>query len=492
MKKVLLFLIDSMMTDVLRSCLDKGKTPAMQFLYQHGHLIEDCVTVFPTMTASVDCSLITGAYPDRHKVPGLIWYDPAEQKIVNYLNGPGAVVTLGLVQCLRNALFDLNNRHLSSEVQTIHEALEEMGYTSGSINVMAHRGLKSYSVHPPFLLDAATGFSLSGATMGPTIFSLGALVKPAIFREVPWNLSQSLQASLGINDTYAIDLLIEVVKSGMQPDFTLIYLPDNDHRLHQAYRHAEDHLAQVDQQLVRFLDTFDSWEQAIQRNVFILASDHGQTLIGDTEEHNVDLDQLLSGFVLHRLHKGDVQGDEVVLCNNERMAYLYPLRDNLLLPVVEVLAAESRIDLVAWKDGPWVNVLNRHQLLSFCRGGSVADLYGNTWTLKGEWEVLDLRLNARGSIAFGSYPDALSRLYGALFSQDVPLIVITAAPGYEFVSEHMPTHLGGGSHGSLHKQDSLVPLLIAGSSRTFPQPARLVDMKSYILHLITSREPVTV
>ena len=487
MKKVLLFLIDSMMTDVLRNCLNKGKTPALQFFYQHGQLIEDCVTVFPTMTASVDCSLITGEYPDRHKVPGLVWYDPREQKIVNYINGTETVLTLGLVQCLRNALFEMNNRHLSSEVQTIHEVLEENGFTSGSINVIAHRGLQSYNVRPSFLLDAATGFSLSGVTSGPSIFSLGTLVKPAIFREVPWSVSQSLAASLGINDRYAIDVLIEVVKSGMQPDFTLIYLPDNDHKLHQAYRLAEEHLAQVDEQLVRFLNTFDSWEQALQQNVFILVSDHGQTLIGRTDEHNVNLDRLLADYAIHPLGKDDVQGDELVICNNERMAYLYPLREHLLSQLVGLLSAERRIDLVAWKDGPWVNVLNGGKALAFCRGGSDVDQYGAAWTVNGAWEVLDLRLDERGKISFDSYPDALSRLYGALFSQDGPLIVITAAPGYEFVSEHMPTHLGEGSHGSLHKQDSLVPLLIAGSKRPLARPARLVDLKSYVLQEITSQ-----
>ncbi|UFJ43120.1 alkaline phosphatase family protein [Brevibacillus humidisoli] len=487
MKKVLLFLIDSMMTDVLLNCIQKGKTPALQFFHRNGQLIPDCVTVFPTMTASIDCSLITGEYPDRHKVPGLVWYDPSEQKIVNYINGAEPVLTIGLAQCARNVVFDMNDRHLSSEVQTVHEELEEKGFTSGSINVIAHRGRKRYNVHPPFLLDAAAGFSLEGTTSGPTIFSMGTLVKPAIFREVPWSMSQSPAGSLGINDVYAIDVLIEVVRSGMQPDFTLIYLPDNDHKVHKSPRLAEDHLAQVDKQLVRFLDTFDTWEQALERNVFILVSDHGQTVVGSTEEHNVNLDQLLEGYATHQLQSTNIQGDELVICNNERMAYLYPLRDDLLFQVIETLSGEGRIDLIAWKEGEWAKVMNRGELLSFRRGGTLRDQYGTAWTVEGEWKVLDLYQDESGVIGFDSYPDALSRLYGALFSQDVPVIIITAAPGYEFLSKHMPTHLGGGSHGSLHKQDSLIPLLIAGTNRPFVQPARLVDIKSYVIQEVTTQ-----
>ena len=31
-----------------------------------------------------------------------------------------------------------------------------------------------------------------------------------------------------------------------------------------------------------------------------------------------------------------------------------------------------------------------------------------------------------------------------------------AKPGYEFIGEGSPTHVGGASHGGLHKQDSFV------------------------------------
>ncbi|MBO8164083.1 MAG: alkaline phosphatase family protein [Brevibacillus sp.] len=489
MKKVLLFLIDSMMPDVLINCMKKDKAPAFQFLYQHGQLIPDCVTVFPTMTASIDCSLITGEYPDRHKVPGLIWYDPAERKMVNYINGAWPILSMGLVQCVRNAIYDMNERHLSKEVRTIHEELEEMGYTSGSINVIAHRGLVRHKVHLPFVVNAVTGFSMNEMVSGPTIFSMGTLVKPAIFREVPWNWSQSFASSLGINDSYAIDVLIEIVRSGRQPDFTLVYLPDNDHMVHKSPHLAEEHLAAVDKQLVRFLQTFDSWEQALEKNVIILVSDHGQTVIGSTEQHDIDLDHLLSPFAIHRLESAHVQGDELVICNNERMAYLYPLRDELLPQVIQAVSMDRRIDLIAWKEREWVKVMRggENGVLSFRRGGSLRDCYGNSWTVDGEGEVLDLHRSDTGVVFFDAYPDAFSRLYGALFSQDVPSIVITAAPGYEFKSKNMPTHLGGGSHGSLHKQDSLIPLLIAGSKRPFPQPARLVDIKSYVMAELAAR-----
>lgn len=483
LKKIIMFLIDAMMPAVLESCTSKQKTPALQFFMNQGQYIRDCVTVFPTMTASIDCSIVTGEYPDIHKVPGLVWYDPQEKKIINYFNGTSPVMAVGLEQCAQNVLVGLNERHLSKHVKTIHEEIEERGFTSGSINVIAHRGHHLYTPRLPMLLNLATNFTLKEKISGPSIFSLGKLIQPAIFRQPPWNWSHSVFESIGINDTYAIDVLLEVIKSGKQPDFTFVYLPDNDHKLHTNPAEAETFLAEVDQQLVRFLDSFDSWQQAIDRNKIVVISDHGQTLIGPSEDYNIPLEQLLADFTIHELHQEVQESDDLIICNNERMCYIYPLRDQIQRRIIECLAADKRIDLIAWKEAGRAYVMNpsTQQTLSFTKQGPEQDCYGQSWSLSGDWNVLDLRKDTQGVIWFDTYPDALSRLYGSLFSQDIPLIVITAAPMYEFKSDCSPTHMNGGSHGSLHRQDSLVPLLVVGASQPIKQPIRLVDLKSLIL-----------
>ncbi|EJL47225.1 hypothetical protein BAG01nite_20850 [Brevibacillus agri] len=482
MKKVLLFLIDSMMPDVLERCIAANKAPGLRFLLEHSQYIPDCVTVFPTMTASIDCSLITGVYPDQHKVPGLVWYDSEQKKIVNYINGAVPVRKLGIAQCATNVLFDLNERHLSKDVKTIHEVLEEHQLVSGSINVIAHRGHKQHKVHMPPLLDAITSFQLRETVSGPTIMSIGTLVRPDIFRPVTWNMAQTVFEGYGINDTYAIDVLIEVIRSGKQPHFTLVYLPENDHKLHASPQNAIQHLADVDKQLVRFLDSFASWEQMLERNVCILISDHGQTVIGEGEEHNISLDALLKGFSIHALGKEVTSEVEVVICNNERMTFLYPVNGTEQAAIVEAVSVDKRIDLIAWKDGEKMIVRRggSKQELSFWRGAEYSDAYGRSWGMAGDPSVLDVQYDGE-TLTFDTYPDAFSRLYGAAFAQQGPAVILTAAPGYEFLSECAPTHLGGGSHGSLHKRDSLIPLVIAGAAQSFPLPARLVDVKDFIL-----------
>ncbi|MED4754216.1 alkaline phosphatase family protein [Brevibacillus choshinensis] len=490
MKKVILFLIDSMMPDVLERCIATKRAPGLQFLMERGQYIPDAVTVFPTMTASIDCSLITGVYPDQHKVPGLVWYDPAKRQMYNYINGAKPVKKIGVAHCANNVLFDLNERHLSKEVRTIHEVLEENKLVSGSINVIAHRGHKQHQVHMPPVLDALTSFKLREKVSGPTIMSLGTLVRPDIFRPITWNMAQTLTEGYGINDTYAIDVLIEVIRSGKQPHFTLVYLPENDHKIHKSPLDAVSHLADVDTHLVRFLDSFDSWEQMLERNVCILISDHGQTIIGESDDHNIPLERLLRGFSIQPLGAEVTAQMDVVICNNERMTYLYPVDTSKLMPIVDAVSIDQRIDLIAWKENEQVVVRRggSNEMMRYWRNGAYRDAYGSSWSVEGDPTVLDVSYDG-DLLTFDTYPDAFARLYGALFSQTAPVVVLTAAKGYEFLSECAPTHLGGGSHGSLHKQDSLIPILVAGSSYTLRTPARLVDVKDFILQELGVEQP---
>ncbi|GED72794.1 hypothetical protein BRE01_64960 [Brevibacillus reuszeri] len=482
MKKVILFLIDSMMPDVLERCIAAKKAPGLQFLMERSQYIPDCVTVFPTMTASIDCSLITGVYPDVHKIPGLVWYDTETRQMINYINGAIPVQKMGIAHCASNVLFDLNERHLSRSVKTIHEVVEENHLVSGSINVIAHRGHKKHKVHMPPMLDALTSFQLREKVSGPTIMSMGTLVRPDLFRSVAWDMSQSVLKGYGINDAFAIDQLIEVIRSGKQPHFTLVYLPENDHKLHKSPQDAIQHLAEVDKELVRFLDSFSSWEQMLERNVCILISDHGQTVIGEGEEHNIPLERLLSGFSIHAIGKVVAPEVDVVICNNERMAYLYAKDPDTLKGIVEALVVDDRIDVIAWRENEKIIVRKggTTEVLRFWRDGTYPDAYGVKWGIEGDVSVLDVQFDGE-QLLFDTYPDAFSRLYGSLFSQSGHVIAITAAKGYEMLSEYFPTHLGGGSHGSLHKQDSLIPLLIAGAKHKIGLPARLVDVKDFIL-----------
>ena len=232
MKKVIFLLVDSLMPNILEECIRNRTVPALQFLKARGRFWPNCVTVFPTMTASVDSSLLTGVYPDVHRVPGLIWYNPEEKMIVNYINGWKCIKKLGLFNCANNVIYNLNEKHLSKQVTTLFEELASRGKTSASINAIVHRGPKKHHVRLPFLTKLATGFRSFDEISGPDVLTLGAMIQSDLERIIPRSI-QGYRRFYGINDAYAVSVAKHLIQSDRQPDFMLVYLPDNDHEIHK-------------------------------------------------------------------------------------------------------------------------------------------------------------------------------------------------------------------------------------------------------------------
>ncbi|RXT05857.1 alkaline phosphatase family protein [Ammoniphilus sp. CFH 90114] len=490
MKKVIFLMIDSLMPEVLEDGIDRGMLPALAFFKEKGMYWNNCTSVFPTMTASVDCSLVTGEYPDKHKIPALVWYDPDKRKLVNYTNGSLPVLKLGLGQCIDDALCQMNDRHLSRNVSTLYEELALKGKTTGSINLIAHRSLKKYKVNLPFLVKLVTGFRSYDDVSGPDLFTLGSLVRSNIQPKLPWGFDETVFKHYGINDDFAIRLLNHLITHDTTPDFTMVYLPDNDHQVHIHPRKAMAILQKVDKRLQSVLNQFSSWEHALEKYVFIITGDHGQTLIGKSEEqHNIKLEDLLLGMRITPYGGTPAPEDDLLIANNERMTYLYPFKHGVEAEIIHRLKQDIRIDIIAYRDGEWISVCSgeKEGRLRFRRKGKLKDVYGAGWTIEGNPGILDLQISGNDdALSYGDFPDVLARLNGALYSQDIPMIAITAKPGYEFKSAFAPTHLNGGSHGSLHRKDSTIPLIIAGSedqTRPFEHP-RLIDLKPYILQLL--------
>lgn len=481
-------MIDSLMPHVLEQCIEKRMVPALQFFRENGWYWKECTSVFPTMTASVDFSLITGEYPDQHRVPALIWYDSEENRLINYTNGALPVWKLGFLPCTRDVLCNLNDKHFNAHIPTIYEELADRGRTSGSINLIARRSYHKYKVRIPFLLSLATKFQKFEDVSGPDLLSIGSVVRPKLNPPLPWGWDETVFKKYGVNDSFAIRVLNHLIKHQLLPDFTMVYLPDNDHQVHIHPRRACEILQKVDKHLQAILNQFTSWKDALDNYTFIITGDHGQTIIGSDEKSKINLEQLLSGLTITGYGKKVKEGDDIVLANNERMTFIYLLKTQLESVVISRLQGDSRIDVIGWKKGDWVQVCsgNKKGTLCFRKNGPIRDPYGQSWEIRGDLDLLDLTLENGQQLFYGDYPDALARLYGALFSQEMNLIACTAKPGFEFKSAYAPTHLNGGSHGSMHKTDSTIPLIISGAlgDRPFNQ-VRLVDLKDYILQLLT-------
>jgi hypothetical protein len=103
--------------------------------------------------------------------------------------------------------------------------------------------------------------------------------------------------------------------------------------------------------------------------------------------------------------------------------------------------------------------------LSFRPGGPVADLRGGSWTVDGDLEALEAVIEG-GRLRSETYPDPLARVWSALCAPHAGDFLLSLQPGFEAVDWGGVTHVGGGSHGSLHAGDSLGPLLFVGCGPT--------------------------
>ncbi|MEK3763704.1 MULTISPECIES: alkaline phosphatase family protein [unclassified Solibacillus] len=479
-KPIMLMVVDSLMSKPLQKAVKEGKAPAFEFLINNGYFNQEMISSYPTMSVTIDSTLLTGTYPDQHKVPGLIWYKEDENRMISYGSGIREIWSNGVKNVAQDSVIHLNEKHLSKEAQTIHEELANRKLSSASINGLLYRGSFEHQLNVPKLIAMTNLLPEEVEINGPTLFSLGALSQynPENNRnKYVWN-------RLGVNNEFTAKEIKYLIEQKKLPPFTLAYLPDADASIH---KHGPDDLKGIekaDQALQEILSSFTSWEEAIQKVTWIVLGDSGQSFVGkDKDSSLINLNQLLKNYTLWEGKKNDGQ---LAIAVNERMAYIYVNDPQVQISeVVRHLKGEERIDFIAWKDEQINYVVKpvSEEELTFSPNGKYVDDYGQSWQIAGNASTLNLRLTNEGQIHYQDYPDALARLHGALHSQEGRVIIVDAKPTYEFIEEHSHDHAGGGAHGSLHKVDSIVPMIVAGTN-DFPPSNRLVDVKKWILQLL--------
>ncbi|MDF2681334.1 MAG: phosphodiesterase [Brevibacillus sp.] len=479
-KPVIMILIDSLMDKPLREAIEKGSVPALQYVMAHGHYYPQMVSSFPTMSVTIDSSLLTGTYADQHHVPGLVWYSGKEKRMIFYGNGPKEALKINQPQVLIDAVYQLNQVQLNKQTKTIHEELAEKGKQSASINGIVFRGKTEHILRVPPLIANTTSLPQQLKVTGPPFLSYAALAQLD-----PNNKNDRLWKKYGMNNLFSAHDTAYLITQKKLPSVTLVYFPENDMAVHKKGVSQLKGIEEADQALQVVLNAYGSWDQAVKNAVWIVMGDSGQSAVRhDRQAATVDLRPLLNRYRIARLNEPVGADDQIVISTNERMAYVYAIDEKVpLSDVVKLLQNESKLDLIAMKDGKNVQVTagKNSRMFSYRPGGNDKDEYGQTWTISGDPSVADITITNH-QIKYGKYPDVLARLYGAMNSHEGRYVVVTIQPGYELVTESSPTHVGGSAHGSLHELDSLVPFLVAGTN-TGPKTMRIVDVKDWILQL---------
>jgi predicted AlkP superfamily pyrophosphatase or phosphodiesterase len=403
---------------VFESAIGDARTPTLTFLAGHGSY-RRAASTFPSLTPVCLSSLATGAHPDVHEIPHLVWYLREEQRLVEYGSSFGAIVAAGTRRSIQDTIYELNARHLGSRAVTVYEALEDAGLTTAAINVTCYRGRTPHRPTVPMLTRPAYG---PKRFFFYSLFESDATGAPLAVRN----------RAAGTIDAYAASVgRWLVTRDGF--DFLVFYLSDYDYASHaQGPDGAHDALARCDAAIGTLVEAAGGEEEFLQRYAVIFCSDHGQTGVSEVA----------------RLQ--DALPEELVVASN-RAGMVYTEREPADLAIR--LDGVAAVELVLYRDGDEAVARRHGEELRF---RPAADGFAAT----GDAAILDV-------------PDGFARSWAALANPNAGELLISAAPGFEFADLAGRHHVGGGSHGSLDTGDSEVPMLTVGLD---PPPASIAGV----------------
>jgi hypothetical protein len=136
-------------------------------------------------------------------------------------------------------------------------------------------------------------------------------------------------------------------------------------------------------------------------------------------------------------------------------------RDELVRRAADTLLEADGVELVITREDGRALARSAAGEIRFAPGDDLTDARGRGWALAGDESVLELDAGD-GRVDSETYPDALGRLWSALSCPHSGDVLASAELGYEFVDWGGAHHVGGGSHGSLHRDDSEGVLLLSG------------------------------
>ncbi|GAE25649.1 hypothetical protein JCM9140_1656 [Halalkalibacter wakoensis JCM 9140] len=321
-------------------------------------------------------------------------------------------------------------------------------------------------------------------TKGPDLLAFGQAVKPKKIQGE--SLDDSIYQKFGLNDSYSSEVTAKLIKENEQPDFLMVFFPDYDKDAHFNGPVSPEYFAKTDGYLQNILNAYDSWDEALEENIFVIMGDHGQDQLKEKkEEVAIELEPLLDPFHVAPLMDEPSSGD-IVIANNHRSAYLYTITPDIqFFDVASKLNQDKRIDHLAWLDeGELVLYqVGTEGYLRIEEGGNWSDRYEQTWTLEGNEQIADIQLDESNQlITYNDYPDIFHQLFEALNSHSETMIV-TAKPGYTLKSEGAPVHNEGGEHGGLHKNDTITSMIVSGSDHEL-EDERMEALKDFFIQLL--------
>jgi hypothetical protein len=497
MKPLVLFVVDAFTSRTLLPDIAAGELPNLARVIEAGSMDAACSAVFPSITPAATASIATGRNPCDHGIVGTYWYDPATNDVAYHGDDVAVIFNKGAGRFFEDFLVKLNGDRLLAK--TIFQIAEAAGRSTASLNYLIFKGSVSHPVHVPLLLKALPGVPTTQTVLGPSRLHLGDFVETPLPSGDRLRFKGGPFRRFGMDDAATLALLLQYAQANALPDFTLAYLPDHDYRCHGSGAGAGlPALTAFDAWLGVWAAAFGGMDAMLETVCLVLTGDHSISDLGD-DDPGVRLDEILQEFELADAGKPWAGDDELKVCPNMRVAYVYlrQPRPETAGRICQALLADPRVDQVLMRCEDWnpdeagfrVATADRGSLRFWAGGGgpsSAQDEGGGAWSWEGDLAAVDAHVSADGALRFGAYPNAFERIAGGLATHKSGPVCVTARPGFEFQVPGTKIHRGGGSHGSLHELDSIVPLIVAGAPGPglVPPRSRTVDVAPLCLRLL--------
>ncbi len=473
--KLVLCVIDAMAPEMLERVVADGVAPMLAALIENGRYVPDCVAAFPSVTPVCAASIVTGVGQDEHLIPAMNWYHRGESRYVEYGSSFRSAQRFGITRQLTDTVYNMNRAHLSDSTPTVFETLDDAGLRTAGTTYLMYRGRHRHEPQRDTALTRVASTLMRHPVMGP---------RELFYADIFASRRTGCRSGLGmpgVRDRHSGCVASYLVEHDLF-DFLLLSLPDNDWYSHKRGPDAQLHaLAQADLQLARVMNAAGGIELFLEDHAVIVMADHSQASVTATialQDELAELGVLAPG----RSAEENPDPARIAVCPSQRAAMVYALheseRDAMRASVASLALPLAGIDLAIWlerdaHERPREGVIASHGLgeLRFCPGGELSDPRGARWSVEGELGVIGASVHD-GRLQSPDYPDALARAWSALTCSSSGEVLLSAAPGYEFIDWGRQAHVGGGSHGSLHVSDSLGALILTGVAPPEREPGQ--------------------
>jgi len=450
----ILFLIDGARPDAFEQLLSTGKLPNIKrFILKNGSY-RRIVTSFPSTTGPAYIPFLNGCYPGTADIPGIRWFDKEEYaKKDSNLNRFRSYMGWEAL---------LLNRDLGDKKKTLFEIF------NSSVNIF------------------------NPLTKG--IKPSGNLTR---FTKILYYFYAHLTYHWQVPDLAARRYLKKAIHN--PPEFTFVVFPAVDsfshlnHPFSPKVMHCYRNVDQAVGEAARLLEK----KKILDQTLLVITSDHGLT---PTHTH-LDLVRFLDENGYRALHYPKIFRANVraaVMVSGNSMAHLYfkgekDWRDSVFFEEFEKnhlfllrrLLRRKEIDLVAIREkGGGIRIISKKGVSKIKREDGLISYnliegkdpfgYQRIPQRFSDYQCLELTYDS-------SYPDAPVQLLQIFSSKRCGDMVLSANKGYDLRKRfEWPEHKA--SHGSLHKEHMLVPLLI--NQKIKDQKIRTVDIFPSILKLM--------